>query len=1313
MALSNRSLPKPETWQEFEHHAWLLFRSELNDPATEKNGRQGQAQHGVDVYGRRDCKHWVGVQCKQKMDEAVSEAELREEVEKAKSFSPKIKEYILVTTARRDAGIQKAAREITDELTGSEHEFSVSVWGWDQFQEHASMHSDVWEKIDPTWDPYTKRGLEQLNVSIGELKDTVSAALPDARNDLRTPGFDAQSENESSARHTKITVYVEMVENGSVETGRQYLRGLKESDWGAASPSEKYRILIGLASSALKLGDDGEAYSLIERACDICPDHKSAKRNLATSKLLQGEYDQAKALAADAVQARPDDEIAAAVLVQARSFFLADDLLDGLSESVQDKAAVKAALCQAARNREDPAWLSMAVEAYQSDQSDDQVRLNWAEAVLELEIQNKARSAQGGLSAFPRLEDLQSAAEELYQACVSRRTRFSLATIHNAGLALRLVGRNDDAKQVLEMGLALEPREPSISLQLAIIAHEYRDFARILELLEEGSDHPEVISLRAEAIAHVNSPSEALVLLEGVDSSNWSQEHRLMLLSSELTSLSKEGDWATAIAKCRRAIEENPGSLRFKIVLARVLRISGDSDAAASQLEQLSADFPSDATMAERVEIATEYRHLGVYDPIFTLLEDHVSTQHDSEALRLLVSALVSVQKHRAAFSLFEALPPELKSHEWYLRARSILAINSGAADIENHLNAYLRVEPNDLEMQISRLGLWQLQGRETEIRRKLRSFESSVPDGSPIERMRLCHLAVQYGNKKWGVDTAYQELIANWDDPAIHLAYQGLILMYDDLEDAIPKSTTIQENYVFETRSKDGVRRARIEATAAHNFEAERHSPSSEFAKACLGKAVGEKFTISTQFESMEFEVLWAKPRALDLLHKSMEEFNKRFPMNSGMQRMTFDFEAENPLEDMGRVTKAAHDRDQSVLDKYAANALPFCFVAKALGKDVIDGWAGLPGVGIQPRVCIGSRDERDNAVREIQARAKNGCVLDPITAALMSDFHLWGTISQVCGQVHVTQSTLEVFAKREIEAKNNIDRQTGMTSWQDGRLIFIEISPEQNKAAYEEKKRQREDVLARCKIATAVPQTDLSGQNLKIAEMLGTAARDSVLAAEGNELLLLSEDQGLRQWAVGALGIGTSWLPPVLLLAKDRGLISIEDYTRFIVECLNRDFTYVSMDSQTLITQARTEGFNGRGTVKRMLEVVGGKNADLETNLGVAAVFLDLVFHETKQEHLRDRYASMVLEAFCAPRQDKAIEVIKALSAQVSLRVFNLIEHAFWWLVGRTVGTPNFHQQVEEAKKSQLRRPVALPPAIRFQSTERIRLLSSCFPT
>lgn len=42
----------------------------------------------------------------------------------------------------------------------------------------------------------------------------------------------------------------------------------------------------------------------------------------------------------------------------------------------------------------------------------------------------------------------------------------------------------------------------------------------------------------------------------------------------------------------------------------------------------------------------------------------------------------------------------------------------------------------------------------------------------------------------------------------------------------------------------------------------------------------------------------------------------------------------------------------------------------------------------------------------------------------------------------------------------------------------------------------------------------------------MLGSAATDSILAADGGDLLFLSEDQGLRQWAGLSLDVGVSWL-------------------------------------------------------------------------------------------------------------------------------------------------------------------------------------------
>ncbi len=106
----------------------------------------------------------------------------------------------------------------------------------------------------------------------------------------------------ASARHTKITVYVEMVEKRQRSNWPSTTQRLEEKDWGLASTSEKYKNSDRPCVFRTETGDDGEAYSLIERACDICPDHKSAKRNLATSKLLQGKYEQARELAGKAVQ---------------------------------------------------------------------------------------------------------------------------------------------------------------------------------------------------------------------------------------------------------------------------------------------------------------------------------------------------------------------------------------------------------------------------------------------------------------------------------------------------------------------------------------------------------------------------------------------------------------------------------------------------------------------------------------------------------------------------------------------------------------------------------------------------------------------------------------------------------------------------------------------------------------------------------------------------------------------------------------------------------------------------------------------------
>ncbi|MGB5821119.1 MAG: restriction endonuclease, partial [Saonia sp.] len=155
MPSSNVSLPKPKDWQDFERKTRDLIKFHLDDPRTQLNGRGGQPQCGVDVYGCRDRKtrEWVAVQCK-KSEDQITKTELVKELEDAKGFEPAISEFILVTTAPRDAKIQKEARLLTEELADSERPIVVSVWGWEDIEERASEDADVWRSFDPNINPF-------------------------------------------------------------------------------------------------------------------------------------------------------------------------------------------------------------------------------------------------------------------------------------------------------------------------------------------------------------------------------------------------------------------------------------------------------------------------------------------------------------------------------------------------------------------------------------------------------------------------------------------------------------------------------------------------------------------------------------------------------------------------------------------------------------------------------------------------------------------------------------------------------------------------------------------------------------------------------------------------------------------------------------------------------------------------------------------------------------------------------------------------------------------------------------------------------
>ncbi len=145
------SLFPPENWQDFESLCLRLWRSIWNDPNTQKNGRTGQSQNGVDIFGKpylADKYH--GVQCKVKNscnDSKLTKEEVDNESDKAASFIPELESFIIACTSSRDANIQEICREMN---VNKVRPFSVDVWSWNDIEEEVQCRQELMEYFYPT-----------------------------------------------------------------------------------------------------------------------------------------------------------------------------------------------------------------------------------------------------------------------------------------------------------------------------------------------------------------------------------------------------------------------------------------------------------------------------------------------------------------------------------------------------------------------------------------------------------------------------------------------------------------------------------------------------------------------------------------------------------------------------------------------------------------------------------------------------------------------------------------------------------------------------------------------------------------------------------------------------------------------------------------------------------------------------------------------------------------------------------------------------------------------------------------------------------
>lgn len=100
----NSVMPLPANWQEFETVTLSALKIREKNSNFSKNGRSGQSQNGVDIYGYVKGKS-IGAQCKLTFHN-ITKKVIDTEIQNAQNFSPALDELLICTTAPRDANIQ-------------------------------------------------------------------------------------------------------------------------------------------------------------------------------------------------------------------------------------------------------------------------------------------------------------------------------------------------------------------------------------------------------------------------------------------------------------------------------------------------------------------------------------------------------------------------------------------------------------------------------------------------------------------------------------------------------------------------------------------------------------------------------------------------------------------------------------------------------------------------------------------------------------------------------------------------------------------------------------------------------------------------------------------------------------------------------------------------------------------------------------------------------------------------------------------------------------------------------------------------------
>ena len=1274
--LSHLQVPPPKTWQDFETLCCDFWRAIWKDPNAKKNGRQGQEQYGVDVYGNPNQQAlWAGVQCKGKdnyTDKKLTEDELRAETDKAKSFIPKLSHFTMATTGPRDAVIQRVDRMISDSNRKAGL-FTVDVWSWEDIVEKLEDHPEVVARHYPDFalTATMQEGFDQIRATqrdsllkqaeaAADIKAYVSKSISDVECTVASfPNYLLASV--SPLYDSLLDLARRYLDDNMPAQALDYLEQQKRLLWSSASPHVKCRLLMATGVAHLRLANEQRAAELFLEAVQYDPNDEKTICNAAVGYMILEDLSKASELVQTVLARNPANSYARSLLIQA-SLEPLNEVVSQLPEYCIKNQEIAFALGALAKKQGALAqaenWYRVACHA-SKDVSPD-IKATLAQTIFERLQQEEAFALQVGQitdELRTRLCEVEQLLSEAWEAMSEERARRPrLSWLLTRGMVRRNLGKQRNARADAEEALRLDPKNAVAKYLAALLADDSGDTEGALILvksIEQTAILPYTPLYIAELLRRSQGPDAAITHLndciKGGLSHNIESSARQMLV--ELSG--QKGELDTASRLCNDLLQTEPCNVGYLVTASELQRQQGVKDAADATIGKAIRCVSPSTPKVDVLMLADELYIQKRFDEAALYYERVVHPALDTLIARRYLNSLYQASRLDKALEVCEKLREKNGLLRYVAEMEAAIFEETGDLAASRRVcEEYLEIMPRDARMRVQ-LALVHLRQRNVEA---VDAFLADPPDWQSLP----VDLAIQVANLL-AVRERYRksvELLYNirrkHPEGRVHLRYIYAFLFYGGDKYEWVEADRVAPNVAVCVEDAAGKRqRFILEESEDARIEAGEITRSHRLWDELFDKQVGDSFLLKESTISPEQgKIVEIKSKYVYAFHECGETLQARYPEVKGFEAIRLPKDGDAGTEKLLDKLIGQHDPQRQALQAYEENQLPLGSLGRWLGRNLLEVWSAVVHNRETKLVCcVGAPEERRLAIKLLSAIPRPRAVVDPISLMTLDALGLRDEVIKVLGRLGIAQSTVDLLSDT-IHKRKTVDRRGFMRLSKEGD-IFVrdEVTAEE----VENNLVRLQDLLrwieTNCDVLpwpTSLNKRREERQEL--SEVLGEESLDTILVAAGEGRIIYSDDLRLRNVAKVEFGVEGVWTQMILVKSLDSGVLSRERYDQAVISLVCSGYEHTAVDGSVLLAAARRAQWRPNWPYEEVVEALSGPQCDPRSAVGVAIDFIHDLWNEYVPPFSFDYLVLRLLDALAHQRSPQ--DVLRRVVAGIGRR-------------------------------------------------------------